>query len=158
LPEKTLESIYFYIRYPKNEVGMKKVFVLVPFVILIAACTKTDATYKQEIVGSWTLYKYLFRNADQTHQFDSIYQGYMISFTAAGAFIETDTTGLSNSGTYHFTSNNKVLALDYPVPHFVDSVLVDTNIERQYTIFNLNSASVQLRNDSSELYLQKIQP
>jgi hypothetical protein len=134
---------------------MKKVFILLGFITIIAGCTKTSTLDQQAITGNWVLYKYVLRNADQTNMFETMYPGYSITFLASGAFVITDTTGFAKGGTYHFTSNYQKIALDDTMPVFVDSILVDSIVEQQYSIFNLSSVSLQLRNDSSELYLEK---
>ena len=134
---------------------MKNFFFVLLFMLFVAGCTKTETNYKQDITGNWVLYKYVLRNADQTILFESHFPGYAIAFSGTGQFIETDTTGYANGGTYHFSSNNQKLSLDDTVHVFIDTVLVDTIFERQYSIFNLTSVSLQLRNDSSELYLEK---
>ncbi|MDB5281582.1 MAG: hypothetical protein JWO06_657 [Bacteroidota bacterium] len=152
---------------------MKKILSLLMIVVLVAGCNK-EKTYKADLAGTWNVYKYLLYNVDQTQQFQNQHAGYYITFTADNKFTEyytttfdtvingnltADTVTTPIAGTYTFTNNDEMIVLDNTVTAYnlVDTVYVPytyTN-ERKYTIFNLTADHVQLRNDSSQLYMSK---
>lgn len=154
---------------------MKKIFTLAGILFLFAACNK-EKVYKQELSGSWQVYKYLLRNVDQTQQFQNEHNNYLLSFTEGGTFSESytatqdsliggsvvaDTVNTNYSGTYSFAQNDQMLVLTNTVTAYKlqDTVYVPYTytLTRKYTIFNLTSNHVQLRNDTSQLYLVKQQ-
>jgi hypothetical protein len=154
---------------------MKKLLLLASILVVFAGCNK-EKQYKQDLAGTWLCYKYLLNNIDQTIQFQNGHPGYYISFTSSGTFQEyytttsdtlingvlvADTVNYPLPGTYSFANNDQVLVLDQMVPayKYVDTAYVYApyNLERRYTIFNLTSNHVQLRNDTSQLYLAKKQ-
>lgn len=138
---------------------MKKIFPLLLLTLAFVSCNK-EGTYKKALDGNWELYKYLYRNADRTTQFQSDFPGYMISFTKTGTFSEQyagspDT--IRTAGAYSFSDDDTKIILAYTGYKTVDTVQIPYDILRAYTIFNLTSAHVQLRNDSTELYLRKLE-
>lgn len=136
---------------------MKKLFPLFVLLAVIAGCSK-EKIYKENLNGEWSVYKYLLHNVDRTILFNTNYPGYKITFTDAGQFTETyvgspDT--VTNAGTYTFTDNDEKILLTHTAYTMVDTVLVPSIVEREYTIFNLTKDHVQLRSDSSQLYMEK---
>ena len=150
---------------------MKKVYALLLIVLVVASCNK-EKIYKDNLNGLWEVYKYILNNTDKTTQFKAEHPNYTIAFTSGGQFTETqssvDTTVIS--GTYAFEDNDEkiVLTNEYftysiitlydtaMVPYF-DTVPVSHTLTRKYTIFNLTKDHVQLRNDTSQLYMDKPQ-
>lgn len=125
--------------------------------LALVACNK-EGTYKKALDGSWEVYKYIFRNADRTAQFQSDFPGYRISFNNSDGFTEiynASPDSIRSSGTYIFSSNLDKVILTSTAYKLVDTVLVPYEVKRTYTIFNLTSSHVQFRNDSTELYLRK---
>ncbi|HWB64720.1 MAG TPA: membrane lipoprotein lipid attachment site-containing protein [Chitinophagales bacterium] len=139
---------------------MKRIFIFLLMLVAVAGCKKKETVYSDDLQGTWQVYKYLFRNVDQTQQFQNQYGGYTITFTNSGTFVESyhnasDSTTLN--GTYSFTGNDEMLVLEDSTYTLVDTVLVSHYTKREYTIFNLTSSHVQLRNDSTQLYMSKLQ-
>lgn len=138
---------------------MKKLLPLLVIALALVACNK-EATYKKALDGTWEAYKYVFRNADRTTQFKSDYPGYSITFTEAGTFSESYVSGPDSvraDGTYAFSGNTTKITLTSTGYKLVDTTLVPYDVKRVYSIFNLTASHVQLRNDSSELYLRKLE-
>ena len=144
---------------------MKKLFLLFVVLALIAGCNKENI-YKDDLKGVWQVYKYLFKNSDKSQQFQNTFQDYTIAFTADGKFTETyrapapDTGMYVISGTYSFADNDVKLVLDnnyntYSLDSIGDTITTTHAYERKFTIFNLTKNHVQLRTDSSELYMNK---
>ena len=148
---------------------MKKTLVLMCILILAAACNKSKK-YSNDLAGTWTVYKYLLNNVDQTASFKNRLINYSISFTSGGTFKETygtpsdtsigglpvpDTAYISNSGSYSFTDQTSVIVLTDTLRALVDSVWVTTGNVRQYQIFDITTMDVQFVNDTSRLYMSK---
>lgn len=140
----------------------KKIFSLFVIILVIASCNK-EKTYKDNLNGTWEVYKYLHDNVDKTTQFKIEHPGYSITFTYDGKFTELlvnpDSTYVN--GTYSFTNNDEKIVLENAYNTFTLDTAGDTlftlhTIKRPYTIFNLTKDHVQLRNDTSQLYLDKL--
>lgn len=156
----------------KNIIGMKKMISLLLIIIVVAGCNK-EKIYKENLEGTWQVYKYLLYNVDKTQYFHTQRPNYSISFTSSGAFTETvinnvpDTTAVT--GTYSFEDNDEKIVLShFNLTYRADSIGLDTmgytiydtveirtEVLRKYTIFNLTRDHVQLRNDTSQLYMNK---
>lgn len=134
---------------------MKKIVGFVFVLAVIAGCNK-EKVYKENINGTWKVYKYLLRNVDKTGLFNAKYPNYFITFTKAGEFTEfyinPDSTFVK--GTYSFVDNDEKIVLENTYLDPVDSV--NKTIKRKYTIFNLTRDHVQLRNDTSQLYMDTV--
>lgn len=140
---------------------MKKVIILFAIVVFIAGCNK-EKIYKDDLQGVWTVYKYLLYNVDQTATFKTQHPNYSITFTNDGKFTEFVTTPDSTyiNGTYSFANNDEMIVLDNTYYTFTidtagDTTKIPHTLERKYTIFNLTKNHVQLRNDTSQLYMSK---
>ncbi len=48
---------------------MKKIISLCLMLLVLAGCKKQEQVYENDLNGTWTAYKYLFNNIDQTSQF-----------------------------------------------------------------------------------------
>jgi hypothetical protein len=165
-------DFFFIFGCQKNNSRMKKIsgIVVLAVLLVLAACNK-DKMFSKDLTGTWHVYKYLYRNVDETAQYLAANAGYTISFTSNGKFLEeygtvhdttingvqyTDTTfsGL-NSGTWAFANNYNNLVLTDSTLVLNDTVLVPTVRTRSYTIFDLTGASVQLDTDTTQFYLAK---
>jgi hypothetical protein len=137
-------------------VSMKKLFAALMLLVIIAGCSK-EKVYKENLNGEWSVYKYLLHNVDRTNLFNTTYPGYKITFTEAGAFTEwylsADT--VEHVGTYSFIDNDEKILLTHIELDLVDTTYVPREVKREYTIFNLTKDHVQLRNDTSQLYMEK---
>ncbi len=141
---------------------MKKIVSLLLIIIVVAGCNK-EKIYKENLNGVWRVYKYLLNNTDKTQQFQNQHPNYTITFTEAGEYTEFMTNPDSTYviGTYTFTDNDeKIVLLNTYYTYVTDSVgdtisTVPHIVERPYTIFNLTKDHVQLRNDTSQLYMNK---
>lgn len=148
---------------------MKKIVSLLVIIAMAAGCNK-EKIYKENLSGVWHVYKYLLYNNDKTLQFQSQHPNYSISFTEAGEFTEFMTNPDTSviTGTYSFEDNDEKIVLTHIYNTFtidtqwVDSVnfvwdttFIPHNFIRKYTIFNLTKDHVQLRNDTSQLYMSK---
>jgi hypothetical protein len=133
--------------------------------------------FSKDLTGTWHIYKYLYKNVDETSQFlsitDTSYYGYTITFTSGGQYTEkhisyitpvtingntyNDTIFNPHSGTWAFANNynNLVLSDSVQVLNAVDTTLVYIPRQRTYTIFDLTGASVQLDTDTTQFYLAK---
>ena len=140
----------------------KKIFSLLVVILVIAGCNK-EKIYKDNLNGVWQVYKYLHDNVDKTTQFKTEHPGYSIAFTNDGKFTELlvnpDSTYVNC--TYSFSENDTKIVLQNAYNTFVLDTAGDTTftlhtINRPYTIFNLTKDHVQLRNDTSQLYMSKI--
>jgi hypothetical protein len=127
---------------------MKKVLTIL-FVVFFAASCNKEKTMKASLEGQWNVYKYLQYNIDRTTDFLARHPQFYITFSGDGKFVESflptgDTIPTIAAGTWAFTEN-------------LDKIeLVDTiNGNRFYTVFNLTDNHVQLRNDTSQLYMRK---
>lgn len=150
---------------------MKKIYALLLILLVAAGCNK-EKIYKDNLNGLWEVYKYILNNTDKTTQFKAEHPNYTIAFTSDGQFTETqssvDTTIVS--GTYAFEDNDEKIVLTNPyytysvntwvdtafVTHY-DTITIPHTLTRKYTIFNLTKDHVQLRNDTSQLYMDKPQ-
>lgn len=151
---------------------MKKIsgIVVVALLVVLAACNK-DKLFTQDLTGTWHIYKFLYKNVDETAQFLAANAGYTITFTSDHKFVEKfasvhdttingvvypDTTysGL-NSGTWAFANKDINLVLTDSTLVLHDTILVPTVRIRTYTIFDLTGASVQLDTDTTQAYYQK---
>lgn len=132
---------------------MKKLFAALMLLVFIAGCSK-EKIYKENLNGEWSVYKYLLYNVDRTTLFNTNNPDYKITFTDAGAFTES-TTADTVTGTYSFIDNDEKILLTHTTFVWVDTVEVPKEVKREYTIFNLTKDHVQLRNDSSQLYMEK---
>jgi len=142
----------------------KKIFSLLVVILVIAGCNK-EKIYKENLAGVWGVYKYLLNNTDKTTQFKAEHPNYSITFTNDGQFTEflTNPDSTYTSGTYSFTDNDEKILLENTYNTFVldsigDTIYTPRNLKREYTIFNLTKDHVQLRNDTSQLYLDKPNP
>jgi hypothetical protein len=136
---------------------MKKLFPLFALLAVIAGCSK-EKIYKENLNGEWSVYKYLLHNVDRTTLFKSTYPGYKLVCTDGGQFTETyqaSPDSITNTGTYTFTDNDEKILLTHTTYVLVDTVLVPKVVKREFTIFNLTKDHVQLRDDSSQLYMEK---
>lgn len=133
---------------------MKKLLLAV-FVLAFAVGCNKEKVYKDNLNGEWTVYKYLLYNTDKTSTFNAQNPNYSITFTDAGAFSEfvTNPDTTITTGTYSFKDNLEKIVLENQYLDLTDS-LTKTR-KREYTIFNLTKTHVQLRSDSSQLYLEK---
>lgn len=145
---------------------MKKLLPVLLLLVMAAGCNK-EKIYTDNLQGDWEVYKYLLYNVDRTTLYNTQYPGYKITFSGSN-FTETygtpDTTTIT--GSYVFEDNDEKIVLSYitytytPVTdtsgNVVDSIEVPHNKKREYTIFNLTKDHVQLRNDSSQLYMRKL--
>ena len=154
----------------KKTIGLAVVALLV----VISACNK-DKLFTKDLTGTWHIYKYLFRNVDETAQFlsitDTAYYGYTITFTSDGKFTEkhisyitpvtiggntyNDTTFYPNSGTWAFDNKDNYLVLTDTRLVLQDTIVVPVPRIRTYTIFDLTGSSVQLDTDTTQIYYQK---
>jgi len=151
---------------------MKKIsgILVLAALLVLAACNK-DKMFTKDLTGTWHVYKYLYKNVDETAQYLAANAGYTISFTNNGKFLEEygtlhDTTiggtvysdtiysGL-NSGSWAFANNYNNLVLTDSTLVLNDTVLVPTVRIRTYTIFDLTGASVQFDTDTTQFYLAK---
>ncbi|MCW5907987.1 MAG: hypothetical protein KIS94_09025 [Chitinophagales bacterium] len=136
---------------------MKRLFPVMLLLLIAAGCGK-EKIYKENLNGEWNVYKYLLHNVDRTVLFQGLYPNYKLTFTESGTFSEfyTNPDTVVNNGTYSFTDNDEKILLVHTAYNLVDTLLVPYEVKRKYTIFNLTRDHVQLRNDSSQLYLEKI--
>lgn len=141
---------------------MKKVIAALLVLVLIAGCVKKETIYKENLEGIWLVYKYLFRNTDKSLQFQTQFPNYTITFTKNGTFTEfyTDPDSTYIDGTYTFIDNDEKIHLENTYNTFTIDTAGDTTWtphlqEREYTIFNLTKDHVQLRDDSTQLYMNK---
>lgn len=139
----------------------KKLLSLLLILVVIAGCNK-QKIYKENLNGVWEVYKYLLNNVDKTLQFQNQHPNYTITFTEDGKFTEfmTNPDSAYVYGTYSFADNDEKIVLENTYNTFVLDTAGDTIynphiIEREYTIFNLTKDHVQLRNDTSQLYMNK---
>jgi hypothetical protein len=88
--------------------------------------------------------------------FNAQFPNYYITFTDAGQYTEfyinPDSTFVT--GTYSFDDNDEKIILENTYLDPIDSV--NKTIKRKYTIFNLTRDHVQLRNDTSQLYMDTV--
>jgi len=139
----------------------KKILALLLILVVIAGCNK-EKIYKENLEGVWEVYKYLLNNVDKTIQFKSQHPNYTITFTKDGKFTEflTNPDSVYVYGEYTFADNDEKIVLTNTYNTFVldtagDTIFTPHTIERAYTIFNLTKDHVQLRNDTSQLYMDK---
>lgn len=148
---------------------MKKIYALLVIVLTVASCNK-EKIYKDNLNGLWEVYKYILNNTDKTTQFKAEHPNYTITFTSDGKFTEflTNPDSTYVDGTYTFADNDEKIVLQnnyytYVIDTLVDTAMVVTYdtipiphiLTRKYTIFNLTKDHVQLRNDTSQLYMDK---
>lgn len=133
---------------------MKKIYAMLLVVLVAVGCNK-EKVYKDNLNGEWTLYKYLLYNTDKTSVFQSRFPNYAITFSDAGTFSEfyTNPDSVNITGTYYFEDNLEKIVLENQYLDLSDSIT--KTWKRKYTIFNLTKTHVQLRNDTSQLYLSK---
>lgn len=139
----------------------KKLLSIAIVLVLIAGCSK-EKEYKKNLEGTWEVYKYLLRNVDKTSLFATQNPNYTITFTNSGQFTEFVTNPDSTyvNGTYSFKDNDEKIVLENIYNTFTldtagDTIFTPRTIKREFTIFNLTGDHVQLRNDTSQLYLSK---
>lgn len=149
---------------------MKKLLPVLLLLLVVAGCSK-EKTYTENLQGSWEVYKYMLDNVDRTNLYNFHYRNYTITYSG-NDFVSTfcnDTTCLDStslSGTFNFADNDEKLVLNYtyytytPVTdtsgNVIDSTKVTHAFKNEYTIFNLTKDHVQLRNDTSQLYMRKL--
>jgi len=156
---------------------MKKIsgMLLIASVILVAGCNK-DKKDTNDLVGTWSVYKYLYQNADETAQWLSAHAYYRITFLSNGSFIEHDSGytqtvtvgsnsyldtlyGINRGGTWAFANNYTHLILTdtvYALVQPADTSVAPTLVQRNYTMFDLSGSNVQLDSaNTSEYYLIK---
>lgn len=134
---------------------MKKTIALLIILVVVAGCNKKKY-YESDITGTWKVYKYTVRGGDKS----SLYNDYNIFFDG-GKYSElhviNDTTStLIGSGAYNFERDGDVLVLSDTTLELADTVWVPHVEQNKYTVYNLTSVHVQLRNDTSELYMEKL--
>jgi len=139
----------------------KTLIALSVITLLIAGCNK-EKIYKDNLNGIWTVYKYLYNNVDKSQQFQNQHPNYTITFTNNGEFTEflTNPDSTYVMGTYSFAENDEKIVLENTYNTFTldtagDTIFIPHTLEREYTIFNLTKDHVQLRNDTSQLYMSK---
>jgi hypothetical protein len=139
----------------------KTILPLLVVILVIAGCNK-EKIYKDNLNGVWQVYKYLLNNVDKTLQFQNQHPNYTITFTNDGKFTEflTNPDSVYVSGTYSFTDNDEKIVLEnayntYAFDTAGDTIFIPHTLTRAYTIFNLTKDHVQLRNDTSQLYMNK---
>lgn len=167
-------DFFFIFGIQKINRVMKKIFgvLMVALVVVITGCNK-DKLYTKDLTGTWTVYKYLYKNVDETAQWQAANPFYSITFNANGTFVEKDNGVIhdttvagvnyvdtiypaTNSGTYTFANHFVNLVLTDSTLAYNDSmVLVPTLTQRTYTIFDLSGSDVQLDTDTSQFYLAK---
>jgi hypothetical protein len=152
---------------------MKKILsiLVIALVVVVAGCNK-DKLYTKDLTGTWHVYKYLFKNVDETAQWLAANPIYTIIFSSNGTFVElngatvhdttingvnyADTTyAYQNHGTYSFANHYVNLILTDSTYVLNDTVLVPTLTQRTYTIFDLSGSDVQLDTDTTQFYLAK---
>ena len=156
------ELISLYIFGCQKNKNMRKIILsLLVIIVVIAGCNK-EKIYKDNLNGVWQVYKYLLYNVDKTQTFQNQHPNYTISFTSDGKFTEflTNPDSMYVSGTYSFTDNDEKIVLTNTYNTFTFDSVGDTiyhahDLTRAYTIFNLTKDHVQLRNDTSQLYMNK---
>jgi len=129
---------------------MKKLLGIALLAFVLVACNK-EKVMKSSLEGEWNVYKYLQYNIDRTTDFLGRHPQYSLVFTSDGKFVESflptgDTIPTVAAGTWAFADNLEKLQL-------IDTVYGT----RTYTVFNLTDNHVQLRNDTSQLYLRKLE-
>lgn len=147
---------------------MKKLLPVLLLMIIAAGCNK-EKIYTDNLQGEWEVYKYLLYNVDRTDPyFTTKYPGYRITFSGS-SFTEkygtVDTTTIN--GTYAFAENDEKIVLSHTtytytevqdsLGNVVDTIETPSTYEREFTIFNLTKDHVQLRDDSSQLYMRKLE-
>lgn len=165
-------DFFFIFGCQKINYRMKKIlgFVVVALIIVVAGCNK-DKLYSKDLTGTWHIYKYLYKNVDETNQYLTANAGYTITFTSDGKFVEKsasvhdtviggviypDTTYSGvNAGTWAFANKDIELVLTDSTLVLRDTVLVPTTRSRTYTIFDLTGSSVQLDTDTTQVYYAK---
>jgi hypothetical protein len=150
---------------------MKKLASILLVIVVIAGCKKKTDIYKENLNGTWNVYKYLLNNTDKTQQFQNQNPNYSISFTEGSTFTEliTNPDSTYTTGTYSFAANDEKLILtNVYYTYTTDTAWVDTtsfiidtiatshNYARTFTIFNLTRDHVELKTDSSVRYMKKI--
>lgn len=151
---------------------MKKLLPVLLLLVIAAGCNK-EKIITDNLNGEWEVYKYLLYNVDRTNLYNTQYPGYRITFSGT-SFTETygsvDTTSNDTTtitGTYAFADNDEKLVFTHinysytPIldtaGNVIDSTEIPTTVEREYTIFNSTKDHIQLRNDSSQLYMRKLE-
>ncbi|MCS6935112.1 MAG: hypothetical protein NZM35_08190 [Chitinophagales bacterium] len=134
---------------------MKKYLFAVAITAFVLGCNK-EKIYKENLNATWRVYKYLLYNVDKTALFNSRYPNYRITFTKDGNFTEFYTNPDTNiiNGSYYFEQNNERLVLEHQYLSLPDSTL--KTAKRKFTIFNLTRDHVQLRTDTSQLYMDTL--
>lgn len=145
---------------------MKKLLPVLLLLVIAAGCNK-EKVYTENLQGEWEVYKYLLYNVDRTTLYNSQYPSYRITFSGSNyteSYVMGDTATVN--GTFSFADNDEKIVLNYktytytPVldsaNNVIDSIEVAKDAKREYTIFNLTKDHVQLRNDSSQLYMRKL--
>lgn len=133
-----------------------KVLALLLVVLVIAGCNK-EKLFKEKLAGTWRVYKYLLYNVDKTTFFQNTYQDYKITFTEGGEFTEyfsSSGDSILVNGTYSFDLNDDKLLLEHNYFDVTDSTT--KTVKRRYTVFNLTEDHVQLRTDTSQLYMDTL--
>ena len=145
---------------------MRKLLPVLLLLVIAAGCNK-EKIYTDNLQGEWDLYKYLLYNVDRTSLFDAQNPGYKIVFEGSNFIERRDSLGSDSIvGSFSFADNDEKIVLLYktytytPVldsaNNVIDSIEVAKDAKREYTIFNLTKDHVQLRNDSSQLYMRKL--
>jgi hypothetical protein len=128
---------------------MKLYFCLFLLILILPGCKKEQTVYQSNIKGTWQVYKYVLYNIQETGVFQDNYTDYTIKFDGAGNYSEfyhNSVDTFTPHGTYYFTSYYNTLVLTQSQP---DSLV------RTYSVFDLTGSAVQLRTDTSQLYMSK---
>lgn len=121
------------------------------FILLILSATACEDhrinLAKEELEGTWTVYKYEVDAIDVTPTFTSIYSAYNISFDKVKNYTESynylGVTPVLVTGSYYFSESGKILTWS------------DENGSRVYNVLTLNDTAMTLDDydaDPSEVY------
>jgi hypothetical protein len=116
-----------------------------------------------DVNGIWEVYKYMLNSSDKTIQFHNQYPNYTITFTNDGKFTEFNSSGGNTTGNYSLlfpASDNDKLRLDNTFNTFVldsvgDTTFVPHTRVRLYTIFIPSHDTLQLFDDTSQMYFNR---
>jgi hypothetical protein len=126
---------------------MKKAFVVILGVILLASCSKSTQ-YTQDLTGTWYIYKLTLNNVDRQDILNDSLGFDTIVFTSGGKYTENYIYALTDTvhklGTWQFQNSYGQL------------LLTDTSrVQYTYTIFNLTGNSMELLRNGYDRYMRK---